>query len=94
MTIELIGLLFVKLVKLVIWVGSLFVALVIWVGLLFVKLVIWVAVWFGMSLVIWYCWNLLAGYFHFPTITFFVVLILALALIIFGGKKRGKKSGT
>ena len=64
------------------------------IGLLFAELVIWVVGWFGMSLVIWCGWNLLAGYFHFPTITFFVVLILALALIIFGGKKRGKKSGT
>jgi hypothetical protein len=59
------------------------------IGLLFAELVIWVVGWFGMSLVIWCGWNLLAGYFHFPTITFFVALILELALIIFGGKKIG-----
>jgi hypothetical protein len=59
------------------------------IGLLFAELVIWVVGWFGMSLVIWYCWNLLAGYFHFPTITFSVALILELAWSIFGGKKIG-----
>jgi hypothetical protein len=59
------------------------------IGLLFAELVIWVVGWFVMSLVIWCCWNLLAGYFHFPTITFSVAFILELAWSIFGGKKIG-----